>query len=130
MPEYKDPSPIQVVIGFMECIQEEASSTGKSNMLEYGRHLLQDALETSWATARHAHLMFLQEIERGKCSWCRPDDIEKIRNTARVITTKASGTAPKTGKYNARDKVYTDFNSNNRKFPGNHIVDGQIVKRT
>ena len=129
-PEYKDLSPIQFMIGFMGCIQEESSRSVKSNMLEYGRHLLQDALETNWATARHAHLMLLQEIERGKCSWKRPDAIEKIRirNTARVISTKASGTAPKTAKHSSRDKVCTDFNSNNCKFPGDHIVDGQIVK--
>ena len=126
----KDLSPIQFMIGIMGCIQEEASNTVKSNMLEYGRHLLLDALETNWATARHAHLMLLQEINRGKCSWRRPDAIEKtrIRNTARVITTKARGTAPKSGKHNSRDKVCTDFNSNNCKFPGDHIGDGQIVK--
>ena len=130
MPEYKDLSPIQFMIGFMGCIQEEASNSVKANMLEYGRHLLQDALETNWATARHAHLMLLQEIERGKCSWKRPDAIEKIRirNTARVISTKASGTATKTAKHSSRDKVCTDFNSNNCKFPGDHMVDGQIVK--
>ena len=132
MPEYKDLSPIQFMIGFMGCIQEEASNSVKSNMLEYGRHLLQDALETNWVTARHAHLMLLQEIERRKCSWRRPDAIEKIRirNTSRVISTKASGTAPKTGKHSSRDKVCTDFNSNNCKFPGDHIVYGQIVKHT
>ena len=88
MPEYKDLSPIQFMIGFMGCIQEETSSSVKSNMLDYGRRLLQDALETNWATARHAHLMLLQEIERGKCSWRHPDAVEKIRirNTARVVS--------------------------------------------
>ena len=59
MPGYKDLSPIQFMINFMGCIQEEASSTVKSNMLEYGRHLLQDVLEINWATARCAHLMLL-----------------------------------------------------------------------
>ena len=61
-------------------------------MLEYGRHLFQDAIETNWSTARHAHLVLLQDIERGKCSWHRPDVVEKIQisNTARVIASKPS----------------------------------------
>ena len=50
----------------------------RSNMLEYSKHLLQDALEMYWATARHAHLILLQDIERDKCSRRGPDAIEKI----------------------------------------------------
>ena len=55
MPEYKELSPLQLMIGFMGCMLEEKSSTIRTNMLEYGRHLLQDAVETNWATARHEH---------------------------------------------------------------------------
>ena len=129
LPEYKHLSPIQFMIGFMGCIQEEQSNTVRSNMLEYVRHLLQDALETNWATARHAHLILLQDIERGKCSWRRPDVVEKIRirNTARVISQK-SGTSPKTGKTTSKDKICFDFNANTCKFTSDHVVDGQIMK--
>ena len=63
LPEYKDLSPIQFIIGFMGCIQEEQSNTIRNNMLEYGRHLLQDAIETNWLTARHAHMLLLQDME-------------------------------------------------------------------
>ena len=129
LPDYKDLSPIQFMIGFMGCIQQEHSNTVRSNMLEYGRHLLQDTLETNWATARHAHLVLLQDIERGKCSWRRQDQIEKIRirNTARVISQK-NGTAPKTAKTSSKDKVCFDFNANTCKFASDHVVDGHIMK--
>ena len=129
LPDYKELSPIQFMIGFMGCIQQEHSNTVRSNMLEYGRYLLQDALETNWATARHAHLMLLQDIERGKCSWRRQDQIEKIRirNTARVINQK-NGTAPKTAKTSSKDKVCFDFNANTCKFASDHVVDGHIMK--
>ena len=65
LPEYKDLSPIQFVIGFMGCIQEEQSNTLCNNMLEYGRHLPQDALDTNWLTACHAHMVLLQDMEQG-----------------------------------------------------------------
>ena len=92
LPEYKDLSPIQFVIGFMGCIQEEQSNTVCNNMLEYGHHLLQDTLEANWLTARHAHMVLLQDMERGKVTWRRPDAVEKIRirNTARVIPDKSN----------------------------------------
>ena len=59
LPDYKDLSPLQFMIGFLGCLQDESSNT---NMIEYG------------------------QIERGKCSWRTPDLVEKIwiRNTARV----------------------------------------------
>ena len=98
-------------------------------MIEYGRHLFQDAIETNWTTARHAHLVLLQDIERGKCSWRRPDTVEKvrIRNTARVIAPKTNGCGQKSGKH-PKDKVCFDFNSNSFKQRSDHIVDGVIMK--
>ena len=78
LPEYKELSPLQFMIGFMGCVLEGNSNTVRTNMLEYGRHLLQDAVETNWATAHHAHLVLLQDIERGKVSWRRPDTVEKV----------------------------------------------------
>ena len=57
--EYKELPPIQFMIGFLGCIPEEESNTVKANMVEYGRHLLQDALETNWQKARHAHMVLL-----------------------------------------------------------------------
>ena len=48
-----------------------------SKLIEYGHHLFQDALEMNWMTACHAHLIFLPEIEREKCSWKYPNITEK-----------------------------------------------------
>ena len=130
LPEYKDLSPIQFLIGFMGCIQEEHSNTVRNSMLEYGRHLLQDALETNWLTARHAHMVLLQDMERGKVTWRRPDMVEKIRirNTARVIPAKSNPTNTRDNKGAAKDKICEDFNKNDCKFSSDHVVGGQIWK--
>ena len=106
LPEDKELSPLQFMIRFLRCLQDEYSSTVKSNMIEYGRHLFQDALETNWVTAKHAHMVLLQEIERGKCSWRFPDLEKKIRiqNTARVIAQKPASTQPKSFK-STKDKL-------------------------
>ena len=77
--EYKELSPLQFMIGFLGCLQDESSNSVRSNMIEYGRHLFQDALEMNWATAKHAPMVLLKEIERGKCSWHSPDLVEKIQ---------------------------------------------------
>ena len=84
----------------------------------------------NWVTARHAHLVLLQDIEQAKCSWKRPDMVEKVRiqNTSRVIQTKSSGNAPKVSKNTSKEKVCQDFNANNCKSHGDHVVDGIIVK--
>ena len=130
LPDYKDLSPLQFMVGFLGCVQEEMSNTVRSNMLEYGRHLFQDAIETNWATARHAHLVLLQDLERGKCSWRRPDVVEKIRiwNTARVIASKPSVNAAKGAKTSNRDKICQNFYANTCKHLSDHIVSGEIVK--
>ena len=106
LPDYKELSPLQFMVGFLGCLQEEGSSTVRSNMIEYGRHLFQDAIETNWATAKHAHMVLLQDIERGKCSWRNPDKVEKvrIRNTARIITPKQPSTQQKFTKGGIRKK--------------------------
>ena len=130
LPEYKDLSPIQFSIGFLGCIQEEKSNTVRNSMLEYGRHLLQDALETNWLTARHAHMVLLQYMERGKVTWRHPDAVEKIRirNTARVISAKTNPPNTKDNKSSNKDKICEDFNKNECKSSSDHVVAGQIWK--
>ena len=100
MPEYKDLCPIQFMIGSMCCIQEEVNSTVKSHVLGVWETSAARHLRNQLGHFKARHLIIQQEIERGKCSWRRPDTVEKIRirNTTRVITTKASGTAPQTVK--------------------------------
>ena len=47
LPENKDLSPLHFMVGFLGCIQEETINTVRDSMLEYGRHLFQDAIETN-----------------------------------------------------------------------------------
>ena len=128
LPDYKELSPIQFMVGFLGCLQEEASNTVRTNMIAYGRHLFQDALETNWATARHAHMILLQDIERGKCSWRDPDQTEKIRirNTARIIQPKSTNIPQKQPKNNQREIICMDYTKNTCKFTADHVVDGKI----
>ena len=130
LPEYKDLSPIQFFIGFLGCLQEEKSNTVRSNMIDYGRHLMQDAMETNWNTARHAHLVVLQDIERGKLSWRNPDQVDKvrIRNTARVIMAKNTPQIHKQSKTSSKDKICEDYNDNNCTHQSDHVVNGLIHK--
>ena len=84
-------------------------------MIDYGRHLMQDALETKWSTTRYAHLVVLQDVECSKLSRRNPDHVEKvrIRNMARVILPKNINQSSKPGKPNTKDKVCADKNQNN-----------------
>ena len=128
LPDYKELSPLQFMVGFLGCLQEETSSTICTNMIAYGRHLFQDALETNWTTARHAHMILLQDIERSKCSWREPDHVEKvrIRNTARVIQPKAANSNQKPHKSNQKEIICTDYAANSCKHPADHVVEGKI----
>ena len=130
LPDYKDLSPLQFMVGFLGCIEVESSNTIRSNMLQYGRHLFQDALETNWATAKHAHLVLLQDIERGRCNWRQPDLVEKvrIRNTARIITPKGQQSQASKTKHNPYVKICKEFNANSCSQPTDHILDGCILK--
>ena len=120
LPEYKELSPLQFMVGFIGCVQDESSHTVKANMLEYAKHLFQDAIETNWSTAKHAHMLLLQDIERGRCTWRQPDVLEKIRirNTTRVIAPKQPTTQTNKPKTNPFAKVCKDFNNNTCKQPG------------
>ena len=48
-------------------------------MLQYQGHLMQDALELNWVTAKRAHVAILTEIERGHLSWGDQVQIDRIR---------------------------------------------------
>ena len=67
-PAYDDLSQIQFTQGFIGCVLEESDVNVKQNMLEYFQHLIQDAQETNWFTAKSAHKVLLFEMERGKIS--------------------------------------------------------------
>ena len=128
LPDCKELSPLQFMVGFLGCLQEETSSTARANMVSYGRHLFQDAVETNWTTARHAHMILLQDIERGKCTWRDADTIEKIRirNTARVIQPKAANSNQKQHKNGQKEIICADYSGNTCKHSTDHVVEGKI----
>ena len=57
--------------------------------------MMQDSIELSFATAKRAHGLILQEMERGTVDWSQVEKIEKIRgrNTQRIWQT-ASNSSP------------------------------------
>ena len=62
-PQYEELSPFQFIFGHIGCIQEEQSQVVRDNMLEYLKLLMQDAIETNWATVKRAHSVVLQTME-------------------------------------------------------------------
>ena len=68
MPTCEDINMYEWVQGFSRCILEENDTQVRTHMLQYQGHLMQDALELNWATAKWAHAAVLTEIERGHLS--------------------------------------------------------------
>ena len=79
MPTYEDLNIFQWVQGFSRCIIEEQNQQTHLHMLQYQCHLMQDALELNWATAKRAHAAVLTEIERGTTSWADQPGVDRIR---------------------------------------------------
>ena len=87
MPTYEDINIYQWVQGFSRCILEEKDHNMRAFMLQYQSNLMQDALELSWPTAKHAHAALLTEVERGQVTWKDQIGIDRIRQrfTQRVL---------------------------------------------
>ena len=79
IPTYKDINVYQWIQGFSRCILEESDPHVRTHMLQYQGHLMQDALELNWATAKRAHAAVLTEIERGHATWGDLTQIDRIR---------------------------------------------------
>ena len=56
-------------------------------MLRHFVSSMQDSIELSFATAKHAHGLILQEMEKGSLTWLQAEKIDKIRgrNTQRLV---------------------------------------------
>ena len=54
-------------------------------MLSYFSRLMQDAIELSLGTARKAHAVVLQEMEKGKFTWNEPDLVECYKQRRVVL---------------------------------------------
>ena len=79
-PTYDDLNVNQWVQGIIQCAVEENNEVVKQNMLKHFVSLMQDCIELSFPTARHAHGMILQEMEKGNVDWTQTEKIEKIRS--------------------------------------------------
>ena len=79
MPAYEDINVYQWVQGFARCILEESDPRTRTHMLEYQGHIMQDAQELNWPTAKRAHAAVLTEIERGHARWEDQASIDRIR---------------------------------------------------
>ena len=78
-PQYEELSVFQIIFGHIRCIQEEQSQAVRDNMLEYLNLLMEDTIETNWATGIRAHSVVLQTMERGRCSWDKFESVDRIR---------------------------------------------------
>ena len=76
---------------------------------------MQDCIELSFPTARRAHGMILQEMEKGNVDWTQTEKIEKIRsrNTQRVWQTNVVRTQGESGDKVMLCKLY---NKGTRRF--------------
>ena len=78
-PNYEDLSTLQWVQGYVGCVLDEKDETARQNMLWHLMQLMEDSIELSFHTAKHAQAVVLQEIERCRCDSKNPDLVEKIR---------------------------------------------------
>ena len=117
MPAYDDINVFQWVQGVSRCILEESDPQIRTYMLQYQGHLMQDALELNWATAKRAHAAVLTEIERGHASWGDLSQIDRIRQrfTQRALKNPSSN--------NSEDQVRIckHFNEGNCNHSKDHI---------
>ena len=56
-------------------------------MLQYLTYLMQDAIELSLNTARKAHTVVLQDMEKGKINWEQLNLVEQVKNSIRDART-------------------------------------------
>ena len=91
-------SALQWTQGFVYCVLEENNPKMKTNMLLHCSNVLRDVIELSFSTAKRAHGVVLQEIEKGALDWDKLDDIEKVRGrNAQHILASSSVVKPNNG---------------------------------
>ena len=122
-PLYDDMSNEQWVQGMLLCILEESSVENKNHMLSYFSMLMQDAIELSLGTARKAHVVVLQEMEKGKFTWNEFDLVEKCKNrhTQHMLQTVKSTTSGNT-------QVCVFYNKGKCKNDSDHVSSGILYQ--
>ena len=120
LPDYKELSTLQFMVGFQVASRKKPAT----QCAPHWPTSLPGCSRDEWATARHAHLILLQDIERGKCSWRDSDQIEKVRicNTAHIIQTKVTTSQQKQSKSSQKEFTCGDYTNNTCKFSADHVV--------
>ena len=116
-PQYEELSPFQFIFRHIGCIQEEQSQVVQDNMLEYLKLLMQDAIETNWATVKRTHSVVLQTMERGRCSWDKFESVDRIRMRCTQRTLQPNSKANSGQK---KEIICSRFNSNSCSHNGDH----------
>ena len=90
-PTYDDLSALQWMQGFIYCVLEENNPKIRTNMLLHCGSVIQDAIELSFPTAKRAHGVVLQEIEKGVLNWDKFNEIERVRgrNAQRILASSS-----------------------------------------
>ena len=92
-PTYDKLSPMQWSQDIVATALEEKDPIVRENMLKHFISIAQDAIKVSYPTARRAHGILLQEIEKGVCTWKDLDLVKKIRsrNTQKFASPVGNG---------------------------------------
>ena len=77
-PTYDDLNVNQWVQGIIQCAVEENNEVVKQNMLKHFVSLMQDCIKLSFPTARRAHGMIFQEMEKGNVDLTQTEKLKKI----------------------------------------------------
>ena len=122
-PNY-DLSTLQWVQGYVGCVLDEKDEIARQNMLWHMMQLMEDSIEWSFQTAKRAHAVVLQEIERGRCDWKNPDLVEKIRcrNTQRALN------VPESTKKNNKTFLCRHFNKGTCKYESEHSEGDKVFE--
>ena len=121
MPTYEDINIYQWVQGFAHCILQETDPHTRTYLLEYQGHIMQDAQELKWPTAKRAHAAVLMEIERGHARWGDQASIDRIRQRFTQRTLKMQN-----GQMEEQVKICKRFNEETCSQPKDH-VEGKIT---
>ena len=116
---------VLALILHIECIQEEEGNEIRDNMLEYLKLLMQDAIETNWATVKRAHSEVLQTMESGRCSWDKFESVDRIRMRCTQHILQANGNSTSGQK---KEIICSGFNSNSCSYSVDHHEGKTLVK--
>ena len=76
---YDELTPVQWMLGFLRCLQEQRDTATSQHMLSHGINVLQDAVDVSFPVAKGAYAVTMHEMEEGRVTWGDTERLERIR---------------------------------------------------